>query len=66
MRKFREDLLERNLKAEYYRGIFSDRFSILMNDKELLVVAWNPKDDKKILGYEENFSFFIKTCKIIL
>jgi len=66
MSKFREDLLNHNLKAIYYRGIFSDKFSIYINNKELLISAWNNNDDKNILGLEENFSFFLKTCKLIL
>jgi len=66
MKKFREDLLDYNLKATYYRGIFSDKFSIFINDRELLIMSWNSKDDKKILGLEENFSFFLKICKLIL
>lgn len=66
MNKFREDLLDHNLKAEYYRGIFSDKFSIFMRNRELLISSWNSSDDKKLLGLEENFSFFLKTCKLIL
>lgn len=66
MRKFREDLLYYNLKAEYYRGIYSDKFSVFIKNKELLVISWNLKNDKKLLGLEENFSFFLKACKLIL
>ena len=66
MRKFREDLLDHNLSPDYYRGIFSDKFSIFMKDRELLISSWNPKDDKKLLGLEENFSFFLKACRLIL
>jgi len=66
MKKFREDLLERSLKATYYRGIFSDKFSVYINGKELLVTSWDTKNDKKLLGIEETFSFFLKACKLIL
>jgi hypothetical protein len=39
MKKFREDFLDHKLKYTYYRGIFSDRFSVFMKGKELLLPA---------------------------
>lgn len=66
MRKFREDLLDHKLKYTYYRGIFSDKFSVFMKGKEILLPSWNSKDDINLLGLEENFSFFLKACKLIL
>ena len=66
MNKFRKELLGHDLKAIYYRGIFSDKFSVFLKERELLVTSWNDRDDTKLLGMEENFSFFLKTCKLIL
>jgi len=66
MRKFREDLLSHDLSPAYYRGIFSNRFTVFINDKEILLPSWDDKNDKKILGVDENFSFFLKLCKLIL
>lgn len=66
MKLFREDLLEHNLESKYYRGIFSDRFSVTMRGQEILMASWNEKDDTKLLGFEENFSFFLKLCKLVL
>jgi hypothetical protein len=37
-----------------------------MNSRELLITSWNDTDDKNRLGLEENFSFFLKTCKLVL
>jgi hypothetical protein len=39
MKKFREDMLGHNLSALYYRGIYSDKFSISMNSRELLITS---------------------------
>jgi hypothetical protein len=66
MRKFREELLNHSLNPLYYRGIFSDRFTVFINDKEVLLPSWDNKNDKKMLGVDENFSFFLKVCKLIL
>jgi hypothetical protein len=37
-----------------------------MKGKELLLPAWNKDDDITLLGMEENFSFFLKLCKLVL
>ena len=66
MKLFRENLLNHELESLYYRGIYSDRFSIMIKDREVLIISWNSADDNKLLGVEENFSFFLKICKLIL
>jgi hypothetical protein len=66
MKKFREDFLDLKLNYTYYRGILSDKFSIFMKGKELLLPSWSKKDDINLLGIEENFSFFLKVCKLVL
>lgn len=64
--RFRKNFLAKKLKSEYYRGIYSDRFSINFEGTEYLSIVWSDDGDVNLLGLEENFSFFIRVCKLIL
>lgn len=66
MKIFREKLLNHKLTHQYYLGIHSDMFSVNMRDGEHLIQTWNQRHNKNILGVDENFSFFLKVCKLVL
>ena len=66
MKSFRSKLLGNKLGYEYYIGVYSDMFSVILNGKEHLIHTWNPKHNKSIIKVDENFSFFLKVCKLII
>ena len=39
MKIFRESLLKHKLKALYYRGMYSDKFSVLIKNREVLLIS---------------------------
>lgn len=68
MKMFRENLINKELDYTYYQGIFSDTFAVRTGGRELLVREWNSNDKRKksLLEVDENFSFFLKVCKLVI